>query len=128
MVFLSHCYCSFCYWHREFLIEVLTVLNNRGYDSAGIATMSSIPHSTPAHYQICDGDKADGIELVAQQSAHQAALLQQSSSSSSQTGHTVGIAHTRWATHGGKRKSSTTENKHHCIWFVTINRMMSVCI
>mmetsp|Transcript_3710 Transcript_3710/g.5741 ORF Transcript_3710/g.5741 Transcript_3710/m.5741 type:complete len:688 (-) Transcript_3710:188-2251(-) len=73
----------------KFLLEGLMVLRNRGYDSAGVATIDEKGTQLEITKFASRASTSDSIELLSANTAHH-------------KGHFTGIGHTRWATHGGK--------------------------
>jgi len=74
---------------KVIVLEGLTILQNRGYDSAGIATVPDDGNELFVTKYASRESTSDSIDLVRK-------------GSGKHTGHKTGIGHTRWATHGGK--------------------------
>lgn len=77
----------------NYLIDGLAILENRGYDSAGVATFGLNQKLVISKF--ASVGETDAIKKLR---AH----------AINHVGHKIGIGHTRWATHGGK----TDENAH----------------
>lgn len=72
----------------KYIIDGLTILQNRGYDSSGITTLTKNGQFVTTKFAN-DSGKTNSLEKIL-------------THSQLHTSNTIGIGHTRWATHGGK--------------------------
>ena len=89
----------------KFLLEGLMVLRNRGYDSAGVATIDEKGTQLEITKFASRASTSDSIELLSYVTMTVFTVLltlSYSANTAHHKGHFTGIGHTRWATHGGK--------------------------
>ena len=88
------------------LFEGLIQLKNRGYDSAGIATLN--PSNKFVVNKYASNNKTDAYDEL-------------NKTLSKQYDSTIGIAHTRWATHGGKTDVNSHPHISMCSKFAVVH-------
>jgi len=73
----------------KYVLEGIQILQNRGYDSAGVATIKPTGEIVTTKYA-SRGSTSDCIQILKEEA------------SKNHSGDVIGIGHTRWATHGEK--------------------------